>query len=62
MPHLTSIPDDGADLDLTRFNKIATWIIISRWQVDKEAVWLIESPTCLSKYIPPVLGICRFYF
>ena len=48
--------------DLTRLNKIATKIMNSRWQVDKEAVWLVESPTYLSKYTPPVLCICRFYF
>ena len=48
-------------IDLTRFNKIATQRINSRWQVDKEALWLIESPTYLSKCAPPVLGICRFF-
>ena len=39
------------------FNKIN-----SRWQVDKEALWLFESPTYLSKCTPPFLGICRLYF
>jgi len=32
---------------LTKFNKIATPRINSRWHVDKEAIWLIEGPTCL---------------
>jgi len=36
---------------LTRRNKIATEIIKSRWQVDKEALWLMKSPTYLPKYI-----------
>ena len=36
--------------------------VLPSWQVDKEALWLIESPTYLSKYTPPILGICRFYF
>ena len=31
-----------------------------RWT--RKPIWLIESPTYLSKYNPPVLGICRFYF
>ena len=44
------------------FNKIATYRINSRWQVDKEALWLIEGPTYLSKCTPPFLGICQFYF
>ena len=30
--------------------------------VDKEARWLIDSPTYLSQYTPPVLSICQFYF
>ena len=29
--------------------------------MDKEALWLIESPTCLSKCTPPFFGVCRFY-
>ena len=46
---------------LTRLNKIATQRINSRWQVDKEAHWLIDSSTYLSKCTPPFLCICRFY-
>ena len=49
-------------LYLTRFNNIATERINSRWQVDKEALWLIESPTYLTKCTQPFLGTCQFYF
>ena len=44
------------------FNKIATHRINSRWHMDKEALWLIESPTYLSKCTLPFLGICQFRF
>ena len=37
----------------TLFNKRFNKRINSRWLVDKEALWLIESPTYLSKYTRP---------
>ena len=52
---------DIYDLIFLVFNKIATYRINSRWQVYKEALWFIKSPTYLSKFTPPFLGICRFY-
>ena len=41
----------------SRFNKIANWRINTRWQVDKETRWHIQSSTYLSNCIPPVWGI-----
>ena len=36
---------------LTRFNQIPTLRSNSRWQVDKESIWFVESPTYLSQFI-----------
>ena len=59
---LVFFSNDRSTIDLTRCNKIATERFNSKWQVYWEALWLIESPTCLSKCTLPFLGICRFYY
>ena len=45
----------------TRFNTNSTKRMKPRWQLDKEALWLIENPTYLPKCVLPFLGICQFY-
>ena len=46
LDNLTRLPPRDSTLD-------------GRWT---EAVWLIDSPTYLAKYTPPIVGTCRFYF